>query len=290
MSPQEHASRLQRTGSLGWGWGLRWGAYCWVCLSHKWAEGACRQISSPEDALCTASTHLIRWNSWECSLSCRVLSAVGRRGHFAVCPRDAGGTVPTRCSCAPRPMFPVPRGQPNAAGFGWVSSIWVENSVKSYANKFELSRIAVREKPVAYEYAGREHATFKVNSARSHGNSGAGECGGAPESSPPDQKAPTSWFLLTNPFFSEVCVVFCSLQPPLPYGAAHKVVAREPASCSALLAAKGTDVFHCQRLISHNPIKRCFDVLGGKHHFWAVRNLFFRLVCALGRSKSDDRF
>lgn len=56
--------------------------------------------------------------------------------------------------------------------------------------------------------------------------------------------------------------------PPVPYEAADKVVSLEPASCLAL-AAKGTDDFHCKHLISRNLIRRCFDMLGGKHRFCA---------------------
>lgn len=151
--------------------------------------------------------------------------------------------------------------------------------VKSYANKSELSRIAVQEKPVGYEYVGKGCETFKANSTRSPRNLGAGEHGGACESSPPNLKTPASWFLFICPFFLRYVWISALFAPPLPSEAAHNVphVSQPRARLCWLQRALTCLIanYWCG-LISHKLIKRRFDTPGSKHRFCAVRNVYNR--------------
>lgn len=153
---------------------------------------------------------------------------------------------------------------------------WFENLVKSYANKFDLSRIAVQEKPVGYEYVGKGRETFKANSTRSPQNLGAGEHGGG---SPPNLKAPASCFLFIRPFFLRYVWFSALFAPPLPSEAARNVphVSQPRARLCWLQRALTCLVanYWCG-LISHNLIKQRYDTPGSKHRFCAVRNVYNR--------------
>lgn len=153
-------------------------------IPPKHAGGLHRTVSCSGDGHTSESSWatnelnvLIKHNIWDCSLSCWVRPAVGRRRHVAVCPQDAGGDVSTHISGICCPIFPIAVSKGTAKRCFFLS---------------------------------------QVNSARSHWNIRAGEHGGAHESSPPDQTAPLSWFLCTRPFCRRYMWFSALFSPPHP--------------------------------------------------------------------------